>query len=546
MNYLARNRAAYEELVDAALQLGERVGPDLRLSLIGQAAWFATVNHPGRFADHRLENAALAVGADLDRLAATYPGRPVRLPRVAGRRHVLHVATEVAGLGGHTRTIRYWAEFDRDSVHSLALTYQAHDAVPRWITEAIARSGGRVVVLPVTAPLVARAGWLRGLARDADLVVSHHFTEDVVPLAAFAAPDLPPVGLLNQSDHVFWLGGSVSDTIINLRDIGRALSEQRRATRHNTLLPIPLDEPPPSLGRGAARRKLGIGDDRVVLLSVGRATKYVPTSTHDFFAAGTAALAAHPEADLYLVGVSAAQAKAHLDPAAGRFHCVGPVEAPDDYRAAADIYLEGFPFGSQTALLEAGLAGLAPVPAFAPLTPLLVTQDEAYDGLLVPAQSAEAYLASVADLVRNPARRAELGAECARRVRAAHTGDGWLDRLHGLYRTMAGLRHAPQPIPPAPAGETADDIGLSLFHAFNTDGAAARESDVRPKLRRAAFEAAFGAREAGDYVGAWRVLRFARQSWGDDPALARARTKLIPHWLLRRRRRRQAEPVVLS
>ncbi|MCI0703397.1 MAG: hypothetical protein L0241_20145 [Planctomycetia bacterium] len=548
MNYLARNRETYEEFVDAILRFGDRIGPDLQLCLVSQAAWFATVNHPGRFADHRIENIALAIGADLDRLVKRHRnlGSLPRLARTAARRHVLHVATEVAGIGGHTRTIQNWAELDRDSSHSLALTYQAHCAVPEWLRKAITRSGGQVFILPETAPPTVRALWLRAIARDADLVLSHHFTEDVIPIAAFATTDGPPVGIINQSDHVFWLGSSVADTVVNLRQIGRVLSEARRAVRHNTLIPIPLEEPPPALDRWTSRKQLGIADDRVMLLSVGRAEKYRPSSTHNFFATTGAILSAHPEAELHLVGVSEDQARPFL-PESARFRCAGEVESPGAYRAAADIYLEGFPFGSQTAMLEAGLAGLAPVPVFAPLSRLLVTQDEAFDELLVPASTEEAYRETVAELVRSPRGRAELGAECARRVRACHIGSEWLDRLAKLYETFAGLPHAPKPIAPTLAAETPDDVGLGVFHAFNTDGGCLGD-DLRYKLRRAAFESAFAAREANDYLGAWRVLRLAKRSWGDDGSLAKAARKLLPHWLLRRsfRRTRLPEPVVMN
>ncbi len=545
MDYLRRNREAYEELVEFVLALRDRVSPNLLLELIGQAAWFATVNHPGYFADARIENLALAVGE-----CSRTPLRntPERLPRTPGRRHVLHVATEVAAIGGHTRTIRHWAELDRESVHSLALTKQKYCEIPAWLRQAITVSGGRVVVLPPDAPVLTRAGQLRAVAADADLVVSHHFTEDVVPLAAFAAPGGAPVGVINQSDHVFWLGPSVADTVINLRPIGRTVTERRRAARHNTLLPIPIEELPPSLDRTTARGQLGIRPDRVMLLSVGRENKYVPSTTHNFFASVSALLAEHSAAEMFLVGVSLERARPYLDPAtADRFHCVGAVENPALYRAAADIYLEGFPFGSQTAMLEAGQAGLPPVPAFAPNSQLVVTQDEAFDGVVSVADSEPAYRAAVGELILSADRRRQLGGECAGRVRTLHTGDGWLARLHQLYQATAQLTHSPAPIPPTPFRAEPDDVGVAAFHAFHTDAGGTLASDLRYKLRRAAFDAAFSGREAGDYVGVWRVLRLARRTWGDDGSLRRVERKLIPHWVLRRIvPRRTRDAVILN
>jgi glycosyltransferase involved in cell wall biosynthesis len=547
MNYLSRNRDAYEELVGTIQRLGDRIGPDLRLGLIAQASWFASVNHPGLFADDRIENVALEIGAGLDRLTDR-SASTVRLPAVGGRRHVLHVATKVGGIGGHTHTIRFWAETDRESAHSVVLTQQVHDPVPEPLCRAITASGGRVVVLPVQAPPTVKARHLRDLARGATFVCSHHFTEDVLPVAAFATPDLPPIGIVNLMDHAFWLGGSVADTVINLRQIGWTEGVRRRGIRHNTLLPIPLCEPP-ALDREVTRERLGIPADQTALLSVGRAIKYVPMPTHDFFSTGAALLAEHPGATVYLVGVDAGQARPHLKPGAdARFHCLGSIDRPDAYRAAADIYLEGFPFGSQTAMLEAGLAGLAPVPAFNPICPLLVAQDEAFDGLVEAAPDEASYRQAVGELIRSPRWVRELGAECAARVRAAHTGAGWLDRLATVYRTMAGMTHAAYPIPRVPAAAEPGDVGLSLFHAFNTDPGGSADTDIRYKLRQAAFEAAFLGREAGNYLGAWRILGSAKRAWGDDGRLGRARAKLVPHWMFKRgfRHSRVPDPVVLS
>lgn len=546
MNYLSRNKEHYDAFVDMILRIADKVEPDLRLALISQAAWFAATNHPGRFADHRLENLALATGAELERPRAICSR--LQPNRLAGRRCVLHVATEVAGIGGHTRTIKNWAELDESSSHTLVLTRQVNSAVPEWIRSAICRTGGQVIVLPPTAPPTTRALWLRELSQGADLVVLHHFSEDPVPTVALAVPGLPPTAVIDQSDHVFWLGNSVADTVISLRKVGRAVCEQRRSVRHSSLLPIPLNEPPAAGAATAARRQLGISPGNVILLTIGRPKKYIPTTTHNFFSTSDKVLRAHCAAHLYLVGVEGQQAQPHLhSDTASRFHCVGEVQAPDSYRSAADIYLEGFPFGSQTAMLEAGLAGLAPVPAFAPVCQLLVTHDESYDGFLRVSQTEDEYLQAIDDLIRSPNRRKELGAECARRVRACHTGAGWLRRLTEVYEVVDQLAHSPAPAAPAPEAETADDYGLSLFHAFHCEGGSLG-GDLRYKLRRAAFVAAFEARQAGDYSGARTVLRLARRTWGDDGSLARARAKLTPHRLFRQfvRPRKRLAPDVMS
>jgi glycosyltransferase involved in cell wall biosynthesis len=554
---LERNRAYYESLVELILRVRHRVGAEGLLRLISEAAWFATSNHPGYFADARLENLALRIGTELDERASRQRVAPLGdLPEAAARRSgrrrcVLHVASEVAGIGGHTRTIKNWVLADEESAHWLLLTDQLHEPVPAWLAEAIATrgGGGRVIVLPWQSSLLARAAWLRQAAAGADLVVCHHFAEDVVPTVALACPGGPPVALLNQSDHVFWLGASVADTVLNLRWIGLELSRARRGTRHQSLLPIPLDgTAPPATSQAEARRALGIPADATVLLSVGRELKYVPSETHNFFRAARRILDRSWGARVYVVGVPPEYATRYTPGGTHeRLHCVGRVEDASLYRAAADVYLEGFPFGSQTAMLEAALAGLPPVPAFAPATALVATSDEALDGLVRTPADEDAYVRRACELIANPALRYELGAACRRRVLECHTGDGWRRRLAGFYAEAESLPHAPGPTPRVAPEAGADDHGLSLFHAFHTRGGG-RGADLRRAMRSAAFQSAYQARRTGDCRGAAVILREAGRAWGYDRQLVGSMVKLAPHRLMRLfcSRREIHEPSILS
>ncbi len=281
-------------------------------------------------------------------------------------------------IGGHSRTIKNWIINDPDTRHSLLLTCQGKASVPGWLSEVVRDSGGEVIELPQSATLLARAKWARDIARAAaDLVVLHHSGNDVVPIVAFATRECPPVALLNHADHNFWMGGTVSDTIINQRHIGKTLSEGRRFTRRNMVLPIPLSEIPPELSRAAAREQVGIPQGQTMLLSIGRAKKYIPTRKHNFIHTAGEILERNPDAHLYLLGVAEDDLAGHVG--AGkheRLHFLGPIENATLYQCAADIYLEGFPFGSQTALLESALAGLPAVLAFDPPFALLATNDE--------------------------------------------------------------------------------------------------------------------------------------------------------------------------
>lgn len=506
---LDANSAAYEWLVGRVRSMDAAASPEAVLRAVEHAAWVAGDHHPGRFADGALENVALEIGARLD--GATGGGFPLPSVPRDGRRRVLHV-TPLLTVGGHTPLLYHWVRSDRTSRHSVALVSHA-GGVPDELAEAVRSSGGQLVVLPPGAPFTQRARWLRELARrTADLVAWHVIGADAVPTAAFADPDGPPVALVDHCDHVFWLGGSVADVLVNLRRVGAEHTAARRFVGRHAVVPIPLRDRLGETSRHDARRALGMGEDEVVLLSVGRGVKYRPCGAHDFVATAHRILERHPEAHLFVAGASQAGISPHLRRALHpRLHLEGTVRDPARHRAAADVYLESFPYGSQTALLEAALGGLPVVPAYAPLCPLLVASDDAVDDVVPHPRSEGEYVEQVDALVREPGRRRALGETLRRRLLVGHVGEGWLERLAALYRETDGLAHRPRPIPIAPCLSTEVDLGLARWHVM-ADGR--RSSSAIPGTARgsAARHAAYVAKLVGDYRTARRhALRAVRE-----------------------------------
>lgn len=515
----------------ARLLREERLSAESQLCLVQELAEFCQFNHTGRFADGRIENVALGIGARLDALVPEVYRRDVSVRSPLGTeksRRILHVATSVEAIGGHTRTLRHWVDSDQDSTHSLILTAQGGE-VPPPVVGSIRDSGGQVEVLPHPGPLLPRAWRVRAAARSADLVVLHHYGYDVVPIVAFAVEG-PPVALVNHADHLFWLGASVADVVIQQRSISKVLGPDRRWTRDDVVLPIPLDPGSDDSSRESARDRLRIPQEACVLVSVGRACKYVPSDDHHFVGTAIRILERLPHAHLYLVGV-AADDREVLGGTSGhpRLHLVGCVEDTTLYLRAADTYLEGFPFGSQTALLEAALAGLPLVRAYAPPLDLLVSSGEFLDELTPTPPTEDAYVAEVIALAGDPQRRRHLG-QCLR-VRAldGHTGAGWRARLEAVYRQCRALPHRACVLPEVESSATARDLALSRWQALRR-----RESQPPPLselIRTVLLQSAYRARASGDYGVAARLLWQGLCHFGFDRRSVSALWKLIPYKL---------------
>ena len=460
---LERNIAAYDSLVGLLHAFKRTAGHESTLVLTEAIAQFAANYHAGRFADGALENPAFEIGAALKQFSPE-PGRTTGGAQSHRRRTILHVATGATLFGGVGRTILNWISADVQQRHLLALT-KDHTVSP-ILEAAVTATGGRIVRLH--GSLLDRAAAARSIAREADLIFLHHGRADIIPIVACATPDLPPVGLVNQADHTFWLGRSVTDVIVHQRVIGLPLSVERRSSPSNVSLPIPLRDPledvSPSASRQRAREALGIPSSQLMLASVGRAVKFIPNSNHNFFATLAKLLDRHRDAHAYIVGPTKDELLT-FEPRADhpRIHFVGFQQDPSQFVAACDLYVESFPFGSQTSCLEACLGARPPLLAYAPESPVFVFHDESVADLLTNPTTETDYLEQASSILSDRSRRLALGEEVRDRVRKAHVGGDWLQQLHGVYSRMEQEQHRPAPLSEEPAGTTGYDVALASF-----------------------------------------------------------------------------------
>jgi hypothetical protein len=543
--YLRMCTDRYESLVERTARLARKGSPEAVLNWIEMTAAFAAMHHPGRFADGAIENVALEVGRDLPRplkrtcepLWLTDPER-----RTPARRRVLHVTTFVSAVGGHTRIILNWIRQDPGSRHSVVLTRQGDEEVPSALAEAATASGGQLVILPVSAPIVERARWLRGFAVEtADLVILHNIPNDIVPVVAFAVGGGgPPVGLVNLADQCFWVGSGIADVVVNLREVSIATSREVRFTRNDRLLPVPLPAPDAALTRREARRRLGIPESEQVLLTVGRSVKYIPSCRQNFFRTAGAILDRNPAARLYLVGVREADHAASPGFVRhARMHFVGQIDDATSYQCAADVYLEGFPFGSQAALLESVLAGVPCVRVFAPASPVLAADDIALTGVVDNPVDEEDYIARAGEFISDLDGRQQVGTVLRERVLRYHVSTDWNLALDEVYRTLAQRRHKPVTVPSTTGSARPIDLAISEYHATRFLG-----QPLPGALDRELVESiggvAYCLRERGFYYDSFRVVRMARPAWWREPALVMFAGKLLPHRILAGRASRAA------
>lgn len=530
----------YDFLVKKTELFRKKASAEAMLAWVEMVAGFGAMHHPGRFFDGAIENIALEIGSQLQhskgpRFAPLLSGK---IPIHTRRRRILHVVTFISAQGGHTRNLLHWINKDQESHHSLVLTHQRSIPLYQPLMEAVALSGGVFTSMPDPVPLMERAGWLRRFAQEtADLVILHAIPNDIVPIVAFADGCNIPVAFVNNGDHLFWLGSSVADTIINLREISIASSRECRCTRNDQLLPVPLVETHQDVGRDEARKVLGIPRDQKMLLTVGRALKYAPSTRQNFFETAGKILNLNPKAHLYLVGV---RADDHVASSVlsrhDRVHFVGPVEDATFWQRAADVYLEGYPFGSQTALLESVLPGVPCVRVYAPLSPLLAADDIALTGVVESPADEETYIATVSEFINDEEKASRQGDILRKRVLRYHIEDMWKDFLTKMYTAAGKMKHMAVPVPQTSASVRQVDLAISEFHGTRYVGAADIKSTLTNEMHKEILATAYNLRQTGCYKDAFQLLKLANRekNWDRESILFAA--KLIPHRFLYKRR----------
>jgi len=380
--------------------------------------------------------------------------------RSGGASRWLHVMSVSWALGGHTRLALRWIEHAPvHERHDLVLTSQPLDALAPTLAAAVRSRGGEATSLAQTPGLIARAAALRERAyAHADVVVLHVHMWEVVPAVAFGVAGGPPVLLVNHADHAFWVGAAAADCVVDIRDSGLALSTRLRGVRASAVLPVPLDDRGPAAhdrAPAAARVADPAALDREhVLLTIGRMVKYRAHPALDFASAALRIVDALGDCTLLAVGPDPSDPRwrALHERTAGRIIAVGEQDDLAPWHAAADLYVEGFPIGSYTALLEVALAQRPFVrkPWLAP--PDVLPIDRGALAAFEPPRDADAYVDAAIALARDAAQRRALAQAARAAVARAHCGSGWTAHLAALQGAVhgehaVGLGFDPQPLP---------------------------------------------------------------------------------------------------
>ena len=355
--------------------------------------------------------------------------------------------TSAHSVGGHSRIAWRWCMLDSQSEHTLVLTQQGAAPVPEQMLQLQAAGRLRIIRLE-QLDWVHRIRALQDLLAAADYAILLTHPHDVLPCAALPAMSSPPpVIAVDHASHVFWLGVSITQVVLNTATF---LLEGRRGISKEhiggALLPMNfahLDERPSSTPE-QVRTTYGIPGEATLLFSAASGYKFWPIEGVSLAAMIGPVLESHPDTHLLVAGVGRTILWNEL---LARFpqqvHLQGYLSESELVACyhACDIYVDSLPLSSPTTLLEAAACG-KPIVRYAQQAWRGTGFSLEFDCIPPPLYlwtTPQSYEADLHRLITDPAFRLWRGQFSQAAVRLHYSDEVFLHSMEAIYEQAERL-----------------------------------------------------------------------------------------------------------
>ena len=386
-------------------------------------ATFAWRHFTGYYSSWYLENELLKIAKQIP--AAELSERPTN-------NKVLHIVSTMYYSGGHTKLLTEWIKNDKSKEHSiLSIGHKKSDLLNllRFYNLEIEN-----FTLERHPTYLGKAAQLKNIASNYEHIVLHTHPNEILTVVAFGDEQFKtPILLNNHADHTFWVGNSIIDDVIQIRDSIIEIDKERRQITEFSFLPIIVK----SLD---SQNVFHHSEENIKLLSTGAEYKYEPFEDHHFFKACYEIATSRKNVIINIAGVppDCNYAKEFNHPNIKLLGTI-PFEELSAYEDECDIYLEGFPITSGTALLQPALKKKFIQLMFAPYDAFIIFPEN-IPGLEYPKNFTE-WKKNLLEIIDDSSRRKESHNQQYEYISKTYSRDNWHFQLEKIYKKSLSLNH---------------------------------------------------------------------------------------------------------
>lgn len=344
-NSIEKNKKHFEYLL--TFLSDKSLNDDKKIGLAKYLLDFLTVNPTGYFYSNILEKFFVNIAQKHDINNYNINFKP---------KSVLHVMTTCYEFGGHTRVVERWIDNTKENyTNSVILLNPEKYSIPKLLKDNINMSNGELIQLQDNMNIVEKALHLREIGLEYEYIVLHTHMQDPIATIAFGTEKFTrPVLFFNHADHMFWIGKTISDVVLDIRT-KKSISPTYRNINDNIICPIPCDyNNKISYSKTDARKQLNIDNNDKIIMTSASFFKFKPIGDDSIFDVYEEILTRNKTVKLVVIGTSKYWNKIYKK-FKNRVTLLTEVPFPEylKYVYSSDLIIDSYPMNGETTLIDA-------------------------------------------------------------------------------------------------------------------------------------------------------------------------------------------------
>jgi glycosyltransferase involved in cell wall biosynthesis len=315
------------------------------------AATFAWQIHIGFWYDSELERLLKKLGADI---AAELPPQKETPPKETETLLVVHIATALYEMGGHSKVVRTWINALQNNCRQTLYIVGDESSKPISFLQDLVEKGVQVRSSSCADSYVDRIKWLiANLEQDPpQKIILYIHPNDVLTIATLnGLRHKVPIVFFNHSDH-FWVGRDIVDHLVEWRNESIKYSRKYRQIPNSSVVPLTFDIKIEKHDKNSSKKQFDIPLTATVSLTVGREEKVSGDPNWNYYLTIEKLLEKNP--NHYHISIGTPLKNPQLNPAVQRrFIILDRSPQVSIFYNLADFLIESFPAIGGTVRIEA-------------------------------------------------------------------------------------------------------------------------------------------------------------------------------------------------